>query len=391
MNSIYLDANSTTRIDPQVQDAIVNAWRSNYANPASQHQPGQRARAALEQCRADIRHRLGASQAQQLIFTSGGTEANNLALRGIAWAARSQHSGGDRNEIVISAIEHPSVVGAAEFLRSQGFVVHNIAVSADGVTDIDHLASLLNSRTCLVSLMLVNNETGVIQPVQQAAQICRQRGIPLHCDGVQAISKLPVNMQQLGVSALTLTAHKMHGPRGIGGLLVDQETELAPILFGGFQQLGLRPGTEDVALAVGFAKAVELAVDGLAEHAACMCQLRDRLEQAVLAELPGCVIVGCDAARAPHTSNLCFAGVNRQSLLMACDQAGVSISTGSACASGSSEPSPVLLAMGCDSRLVEGSIRVSLSRFTTAAEIAAASDRIINCVNHLRLPKSNGK
>ena len=381
MDTIYLDANSTTPIDPQVIDAMVDCWNKNFMNPASQHQPGQQARRELESIRSRIVKLLGGASGNHLIFTSGGTEANNLAIRGIALGQAGANS---QNEIIISAIEHPSVIGAAEALKNSGFVVRQLPVNSSGVALVDQLDELISERTRLVSLMLANNETGVIQPVERAAQICRSRSVPLHSDAVQAIGKQRVNFVDLGVSAMTLTAHKIHGPRGIGGLLIDDSVTVQPVIYGGFQQLGLRPGTEDVSLEAGFLRAIEIADAGIDEIMPRIRRLRDRLEQLIREQCSQCQINGSDVERLPHTSNLSFPGVDRQALLMACDAAGVAISTGSACASGSSELSPVLIAMGLDSDVIESSIRVSLSRLTTQAEIDSAANRITRCVKHLR-------
>jgi cysteine desulfurase len=386
MDYLYLDNNATTLLHPAVAETMAAYDRAGYANPASQHQAGRRARSVLEEAREGIAKILGANvsdtHADQVIFTSGGTEANNLALRGLA---------GDRpGRVIISAIEHPSVVGAAEQLARQGFDVQRLRVSREGVVDVDHLRELLDQQMRVVSVMLGNNETGVLQPVAEVAAVCHSGGVPVHTDAVQVVGKLPVDFRQLGVSALSLSAHKFHGPRGIGALIVRHGVELTPILFGGFQQLGLRPGTESVTLAVGLHRALQLWQDEADERASRMARLRDRLEERLLANVPDLVINGAGAARLPHTSNVAFPGLDRQALLMALDMAGVACSTGSACASGSSEPSPVLLAMGCPADIVEGSLRLSLSAFTTEAEIDQAAGRIRQVFNDLHRKKELG-
>ncbi len=392
MNHIYLDANSTTRLDERVQRAMIDCMAAGYVNPASQHRPGQLARARLEQARQTICRCLGGGPADRLIFCSGGTEANNLAILGLAHAWSDPPV--ETPEVIISPIEHPSVLGAAAFLQTRGFLVHRLPVNGLGVVQIGALTELINPQTRLVSLMLANNETGVIQGVTEAARICQEVGVPLHCDAVQAVGKIPVDFRQLGVTGMTVTAHKLHGPRGIGGLLVRQGVELQPILFGGIQQLGQRPGTEDVTLGVGFASAVELATDELDERRRRMTELRDQFERTILSEVPGAVLIGAGAQRTPHASNLAFPAVeslpaiNRQALMMAADAAEVAISTGSACTSGSSEPSHVLAAMGCEEGVIESSIRVSLSSLTTASEVDLGSRRIIKAVKHLRQQKS---
>jgi cysteine desulfurase len=290
--------------------------------------------------------------------------------------------------VIVSAIEHPSVLGAAEHLERRGFTVDRLPVTGNGVVLVDNLRELLRPETRLVSLMLVNNETGVIQLVAAAAEICAAAGVPLHTDAVQAAGKLPVDFTRLGATALTATAHKFHGPRGIGVLLLRHGVPLRPIHFGGFQQAGLRPGTESVTLAVGLQTALEQAAsDGAITTR--LANLRDRFERSLLASLPDIVINGASAERAPHTSNVSFLGVDRQVLAVALDLAGIACSTGSACASGSTDPSHVLTAMGVPDDVLHSALRFSLGTTTTAAEIDQACERITNSVNDLRSRKTS--
>lgn len=412
MTDIYLDHNSTTPIAPEVAAAMDQCHRTGYLNPASQHGPGRAARRRLEEARVGTAEILGAKttgmDADQVIFTSGGTEANNLALLGLC--------GHQRGRLIISGIEHPSIVGPAEELQRRGWELQRLRVSTDGVVDLDHLRELLcdNEAGGVVSVMLGNNETGVLQPVRE----CRPRvlsrpgdekgvvatgrtsfakpprenipkppgtgGLLLHTDAVQVAGKLPIDFRALGVDAMTVSAHKFHGPRGIGALIVRHGVQLQPILHGGFQQAGLRPGTEDVALAVGMCTALRLWQDEADQRIERMTQLRDSLEQQLLAGDPSIVINGAAADRLPHTSNISFLGLDRQAMLMALDLAGVACSTGSACASGSSEPSPVLLAMRLEEGVISGALRLSLGATTTPAEIDEAARRILRVVNDLR-------
>ena len=393
VSTIYLDHNSTTPIDPAVADAMRECHAIGYLNPASQHRAGQLARQVLEKTRASVLKILGANVSgmatDQLILTSGGTESNNLALVGLALSARDrlQSMSLERNQepwqILVSAIEHPSIIGAAEHLVRLGFVVRKIPIDQAGVCRLDEFEKLIEQPTLLVSLMLANNETGVLQPVSAVAARCRARKILIHTDAVQAVGKIPVDFTALGVDALTLTAHKFNGPRGIGGLLIRHGVSIEPQLFGGFQQMAIRPGTEDVALAVGLLTALELD----AKHPDRLDQvrkLRDDLQTELTTTISGCVAIGAESPRVPTTLNVAFPGVDRQSFLLAADLQGLAISTGSACASGSSELSPVLLAMGLPKNLIESSIRISLGVSNTPAEIAAAGRRIFNLVNHLR-------
>jgi cysteine desulfurase len=393
---IYLDNNATTPIDPRVVQAMARAWEKWGANPASQHEAGRKARRMLEEAREGIATLLGAKtsgmETDQVIFTSGGTEANNLALLGLggpeAGGRRSGVGGQEAGRsVIISAIEHPSVVGAAEERRRGGCDVARAAVDGNGVINVGQLKELLDQSTALVSVMLANNETGVIQPVAEIAALCQERGIVLHTDAVQAVGKIAVNFRELGADAMTVAPHKFHGPLGIGALILRYGVTLEPQLFGGFQQGGLRPGTENVALAVGFFEALRLWHEEASARETRMRALRDELERSLRAELPDVFVVGEPAPRLPTTSCISFPGINRQALVMALDMAGVACSTGSACASGSSQPSPTLLAMGLPAELIESAIRLSLSALTTAAEATQAVRRIINAVNHLRSKK----
>jgi cysteine desulfurase len=395
MNSepaIYFDHNSTTPIHPEVAKVIADSYAVGYLNPASQHQFGQLARRSLEAARSSMVNLLGGQSkgmdADQLIITSGGTESNNLALIGLTLAKfeESKRLAPDSNPgdycVLISAMEHPSVIGAAEQLARLGFSVRRIGVNQHGIVDLQQLGLLIDGQTLLVSIMLANNETGVIQPVREAAEICWRQGVWIHTDAVQAVGKIPVHFTNLGVDAISFTPHKFHGPRGIGGLLLKHGTGIQPILFGGFQQMARRPGTEDVALTLGMERALRLFVEE-PEHYRRVAEFRDRLQSELAAQIPAAVVVGAAVERLPTTLNIAFPGVNRQAFLMAADLAGVAVSTGSACASGSSETSPVLLAMNLPESIAESAIRISLGATTTAVEIEIGARRISSIIKHL--------
>ena len=379
---IYLDNNATTRVDPAVVEAITECWQRLQGNPASQHQAGRDARRILEQAREHIAQMLGANtsdtHADHLIFTSGGTESNNLALRGLA--------GSPPGRIVISSLEHPSISSLADRLSTEGFSVTRLPTKGSGIVDIAALADVVQKDACLVSVMLASNETGVLQPIPEVALLCRRAGVLLHTDGVQAVGKIPVSFRQLQVDALSLSAHKFHGPVGIGGLLLRHHVKLQPAVYGGFQQQGLRPGTESVALAVGMCKALELWQQESSHRVDHMRQMRSMFESRLRSGCPQLVVHGTDSPRLPNTISLALPGIDRQALVMALDLAGVACSTGAACASGSSEPSPVLLAMNIDPELVERSIRLSLSAHTTAREVVQAADCILELYNDLQRP-----
>lgn len=379
-NPIYLDNNSTTAIHPDVVDAMTDCLREGHLNPASQHGSGRRARRILEQARERIGSILGVRQTapdqDSVIFTSGGTEANNLAIRGLVR---------EPGEVLVSAIEHPSALAAADELKVMGCEVVPIPVDPSGRVSASALASQLNDQTRLVCLMLGNNEIGTLQPVSEVAELCDSAGIPMHCDAVQVVGKLSVNFAKLGATTLSFSAHKFHGPRGVGGLLLKSRTNLSPLVVGGSQQLGIRPGTESVALAVGMAKALEISEINAEARNVRLAGLRDELQNG-LVENCGCIVNGTEP-RLPHALNVSFPGLDRQALVMALDLAGVECSTGSACTSGSSEPSHVLVAMGIESDRVESSIRFSLSTFSTPEEVVDATSRISAVVAKLRQQK----
>jgi cysteine desulfurase len=339
-----------------------------WGNPSSVHQIGRQARALLDDARDRAAALLGAKPSE-IIFTSGGTEANNLALFGLA--------GDSPGHVIISAIEHPSIVGAAEQLARCGWRVDRLGVSSDGVVKVAQLDELLRPDTRLVSVMRANNETGALQPVAEIAQRCRKAGVLVHTDAVQVAGKLPLSFRELGVDAMTVTAHKLHGPVGLGALVVRDGVSPQPQMFGGFQQEATRPGTESVALAVGFRAALELAECDRAETAERLTSLRDRFEQRLLASGHRMVVNASGSSRLPHTSNVAFVGMNRQAMMIALDLAGVACSTGSACASGSTDASPTLVAMGLAGEVVESSLRFSLGRYTTAEDVDFAVEKIV--------------
>ena len=386
MEPIYLDYNSTTPIAAEVAETMADCYAAGYVNPASAHRLGQQARQKLEQLRAEIISMLGGEtkgrSPDQLFFTSGGTEANNLAIAGL--------SGSPPGKVVISSVEHPSVFGAARELARHGFTIDKIRVDTNGVCDIDHLQQILDDAeppVRLVSVMLANNETGVIQPIKKITEISHAAGALVHCDAVQGVAKIKLDFRELGIDSMAFTAHKFHGPRGIGGLLCQPNLTPRAIMFGGFQQNAVRPGTEDVALVAGMHRALSMFCDDSEGRISRMTKMRDQLQNRIVTAIPDTVVNSEGADRVPHTLNISFPGVNRQEFLMAADIQGLAISTGSACASGSSDPSHVLVAMNAPNPVIEGSIRISLGVTTTVAEIEEAARRIIKIANTLRHAK----
>ncbi len=375
----YLDFNATTPMDEEVAAAMVAAWREGPANASSQHRAGRLARGLLEAQLEDVGRYLGADvdrlHPDHVLWTSGGTEANNLALFGMA--------GESPGRVIVSSLEHPSVLACAARLAELGWQVDLIRALGTGVVDLDHLRDLLATepRPEWVAVAMANHETGVLQPVEQVVALADRYGVPVHTDAVQMIGKLPVDFRRLGVATLSVSAHKLHGPCGIGALLVRSGRKLTPRLFGGSQQQGMRPGTEPVALAVGLATALRRWSQQVEERAARMRQARDLLQQS-LVEAGG--IVNGSSKRLPNTLNISFPGVDRQALLMALDLAGVCCSAGSACASGSSEPSSVLRAMGLPAWRLRGAVRISVAHTTGRWEAEQSAALILGTLNDLR-------
>jgi cysteine desulfurase len=381
---IYLDHNATTPVLPEVVEEMRACYAEPYYNPASQHEFGRRARRRLEDARERIGELVGANMtgrdADAVVFTSGGTEANNLAVRGLIGANSAGH-------LVISDLEHPSITALGDQLARAGAQVDRLEIDADGLLRMSKLPQLLRPETRLVCVILGHNETGVLQPVAKIAALCAEHDVPLHTDAAQVVGKLPVDFRTLGAATMSFAAHKFHGPLGIGALVVRHGVALTPQLVGGFQQAGLRPGTESVALAVGMLTALELWHAEQDPRRVRLTALRAEFERTICAGWPDAIVLGAESPRLPHTSNVAFVGLERQALFIALDQAGVACSTGSACASGSSEPSPALVAMGLDEAVFSSALRFSFGATTTAAEVAESSRRILKVCNDLRRRK----
>jgi cysteine desulfurase len=361
MKSIYLDHAATTPVRPEVFETMAPFFSDVFANPSSLHMAGQKARRALDEARETVASCLGASP-EEIIFTSSGTESDNLALKGVLRATRGRH-------VVVSSVEHRAVLSACRALADDsGIEVTRLPVGSSGMVEIGALQTTLRADTALVSVMLGNNETGALQPVQEIAALAKSRGIVTHTDAVQAVGKIPVNVETLGVDLLSVSAHKINGPKGVGALYARKGTHLAPLLHGGHQERQLRAGTENLPGIVGFARAMELARSEMPEHAAGLASLRDRLEQGILESIPGVHVNGHLSRRLPHILNVGFEGIVADELLMMLDVRGLSASAGSACTAGAMEGSHVLQAMGLDPALSRGSLRFSFGHGNTAEE-----------------------
>lgn len=375
---IYLDHNATTPLHPRVLDAMEPYLKEYHGNPSSLYRPGREAKTAVENARSRIAHCLGCSPSE-IVFTAGGTEADNLAIRGIAHARKSPG-----NHIVTSSVEHHAVLHTCKALEEDGYRVTYLPVRKDGRVDPDEVARNLTPETTLVSIMLANNETGAINPVEDIAKIAAERGVLFHTDAVQALGKIPIQIQTLGADVAAFAGHKIYGPKGSGFLYVKQGTPIAPAITGGSHEYGLRAGTENVAGIVGLAEAVVLASSTLESEAKRLEALRHRLETGISERLSGVRVNSSSAPRVPNTSNFSFQGVDGESIVLALDLEGICVSTGSACSTGDPEPSHVLLAMGLSAREAQGSIRISLGKDTTEAEIDSTVDSLVGAVERLR-------
>ena len=395
-NVIYLDNNATTAIDPQVADAVADVHRRGPMNASSQHAAGRAAAALLADAIESIGHhlgsRIGTPGGPRIVITSGGTEANHLGLAGWADGVAGRAGGvtgtdrQNRRDLCVSAVEHPCVMETAAFLqRQRGVKVHVAPVDGDGVVDVAAMDAMLDEYPIgAVAVMSANNETGVIQPIHRVAERCRQRGVWLHVDATQTIGKLPFEPETLGVDSAVLSAHKFHGPTGVGALYLGPGRSIAPTFHGGGQQLETRPGTEPVAAVVGMATALDVAMRSQTETAGHCRRQRDRLESAIREAAPSVVIQGGDAPRLPGTTCLSLVGADRQSFLMALDMASIAASSGSACSSGSAPPSHVLIAMGRPETEIQSAIRFGVSKFTTDDEIETAVKRILKVYARLK-------
>jgi cysteine desulfurase len=362
---VYLDHAATTPVRPEAVEAMLPYLGGTFGNPSSAHRFGRAARAGLEQARRDIAQVLGVEPGQ-VIFTSGGTEADNLAVIGAALAARAR---GGAMKAVVSATEHKAVLAAAHAVAQLGGAEDLLPVDRGGRVSLDALDHALADRPSVVSVMWVNNETGVIQPVEEIAGRCHQAKVAFHTDAVQAFGKLPLSVASLPCSLVTLSGHKLGGPKGVGALVVRVRGVVEAIIHGGGQQFGIRPGTENVAGAVALGRVVQLAAAEQAEEAARLAALRDDLAGRLRAAVPDVVFNGAEGPRAPHILSVSVPGADGEALLMHLDLAGVAASGGSACSTGAVEPSHVLIAMGLPRELALGTIRFSVGRETTPADV----------------------
>jgi cysteine desulfurase len=373
---IYLDHNATTPVAPEVLDAMLPFLRELWGNPSSAYWFGHQLSAELDEARTKVARLINAEPGE-IVFTGCGTESINAALHS-ALVNQKQ-----RRHLVATMVEHSATTKYCAFLERQGHKITYLPVSAEGTINLLELDGAIRPDTAAVSMIWGNNETGVLLPVKEAAEICRERKVLFHIDAVQVAGKLPVDVRELGADMLSLSAHKLYAPKGVGALYVKRGTRFSPYLIGGGQERGRRAGTENVAGAVAFGRAAALAAQNLPEMKR-VCELRDRLERAILETISGTAVNGTRAARLPNTTNISFDGVEAEGLLMLLDQAGICASSGSACTTGSLEPSHVLVAMGCTAARARSSLRFSLGRQNTGAEIDFVLEQLPQIVERLR-------
>jgi cysteine desulfurase len=377
MKPVYLDNNATTMVAPEVLAAMLPYFSERYGNPSSMHSFGGQVGIDLKAARASIAGNLGC-RPEELLFTSCGSEGDNTAILS-ALAAQPE-----KRHLVTTRVEHPAVLSLARHLEEKGHEVTSLGVDDKGRLDLDELARSIRKDTALVSVMFANNETGTIFPIADIAALCKARGVLFHTDAVQAVGKLPIDLSRLPVDMLVLSGHKLHAPKGVGLLYVRKGTPFRPFLIGGHQEHGRRAGTENTAGIIGLAKAIELSMAHLGEENSRVRSLRDRLESGLLAAIPHSLVNGDPGGRLPNTSSIAFKFVEGEAILLMLDQYGICASSGSACTSGSLEPSHVLRAMGVPFTFAHGSIRFSLSRYTTDADVDLVLDKLPGIIETLR-------
>lgn len=377
---VYLDNNATTRVDARVLDAMLPFFREHFANPSSDHSLGASAAEVLHTARRQVQSLIGAASSKEIVFTSGGSESNNTAILSALETRK------DRDEVITSAVEHPSILAVCDHLKRTGRArVHRIPVDRDGRLDEDAYRRALSARTAVVSMQWANNETGALFPVERLAAMAHAEGALFHCDAVQAAGKVNLQVQSTEIDLLSIFAHKLHGPKGVGALYIRNGVRLVPLIHGGRQERGRRAGTENAPAIVGFGVAAELAAQALSREMPRIAALRDRLELEILRSIPGTMVVGHRSDRLPNALNIAFEDVEADSILSLLNGASIACSQGSACSSGSMEPSHVLRAMKVPFAYLRGAVRFSFSRENTDHDVQRVLDVLPQFVKDLRL------
>jgi len=370
MDPIYLDNNATTACDPAVVSAMLPFFTEQFGNPSSMHSFGNKVGLALKEARISVQALLGAEFDSEIMFTSCGTESDSTAILS---ALKAQP---ERNQVITTAVEHPAILTLCDYLEKEGTVIHRLAVDKKGRLDLDEYRSLLSPRTAIVSAMWANNETGTLFPVEEMAEMAHSVGAMFHTDAVQAVGKVPINLKKTQIDMLSLSGHKLHAPKGVGVLYLRRNTRFRPMLRGGHQERNRRAGTENSASIVGLGVAAQLAIEHMGFENSEVKRLRDRLEAGILPHVPCSFVTGDAGNRLPNTANIAFEYIEGEAILLLLNQQGIAASSGSACTSGSLEPSHVMRAMGIPYTAAHGTLRFSLSRYNTEREI----DRVIEAV-----------
>jgi cysteine desulfurase len=377
MKTVYVDNNATTRVDPEVLDEMLPYLSEYYGNPSSMHHFGGQVMEKIDQARERVARLIGAHPAE-ILFTSCGTESDSTAILGTLQSYPEKH------HIVTTRVEHPAILTLCNHLMKQGYSITELPVNREGLLDLEQLRESITPYTAVVSVMWANNETGVIFPVEEIAEIVQEKGSVFHCDAVQAVGKIPVNMKENKIDLLSISGHKLHAPKGVGALYIRKGTRFRPFLVGGHQEHGRRGGTENVASIIGLGKACELAENSMIEENTRVKALRDRLEKDLLEKIPRTLLNGHQELRLPNTTSLSFEYIEGEAILLLMSREGIAASSGSACTSGSLEPSHVLRAMGVPFTGAHGSIRFSLSRFNTDEDIDTILEKIPPIIHQLR-------
>lgn len=378
MDRIYLDYAATSPVLPEVLDAMLPFFMSCFGNPSGIHENGRETRKAVEQARREVAETLGA-ESREIVFTSGGSESDNLAIEGTAFALREKG-----NHIITSQIEHHAVLNTCRWLEKQGFRVTYLPVDASGLVDPDSVRDAIGNDTVLVSIMTANNEIGTVEPVSEIGEICREKGVLFHTDAVQAIGMMNIHAAEINADLISLSAHKFHGPKGTGALYIRKGTKLESLIHGGAQERGLRAGTENVPGIVGMGKAITVAAKEREENQQRIRELRDQMIRIVLERIPGSQLNGHPEKRLANNCHFSFAGIESEALLLRLDLAGISVSGGSACTSGSMEPSHVLQAIGLRDEMLKSGIRMTMGRETTREEIEKTAEKMSEIIADLR-------
>lgn len=379
MKKVYLDNNATTRMREEVLDAMLPYYKDIYGNASSVHGFGRAARTAVDGARQQMAALLGAASTEEIIFTSGGTEADNFAIKGVAHALKSKG-----NHIITSSIEHHAVLNTCKFLEKEGYKVTYLKVDQYGIIDLDELKDSITDKTILITIMYANNEVGTIEPVEEIAKIAKEKGVYFHTDAVQAVGKVPFELKNVNIDLASMSGHKIYGPKGIGALYIRKGTKITAQMLGGHHEMGKRAGTENVAGIVGLGRAAELAKKELTAERKTLTELRDYLYKGIAARIESVRLNGHPEKRLPNTLNIGFKYLEGESIVLNLDMEGIAVSTGSACTSGSLEPSHVLTAMGVDPAETQGTIRFSLGRDNTKEDMDYVLEVLPPIIKRLR-------